>query len=324
MSATIIKSIGDLITEFPYSDDVESELVFRGMSDDYPLVPSLFRGGYPFQIESTTGHPFAGEAIPPEYANLPDLSPWQRYEQMMIRLFQREAIPFLTKDRPQNALDWIVLAQHHGLPTRLLDWTSSPLVALYFAVENYTNGKPGVVWTHTPDYAVFIPPQTWNDLWAIKSSQLYLCPKSFERLVTQQACLTIHPLPEGSADFVPFEDQSRRGFPMRKFVIPPESKYDLKKQLADFGIHRSLMYPGLDGLAHHLKWKTERCKLQKGDISKISFTQGDRHGGPTIKITLEDVYKSTFPHSKEEVAPDNDLSQTEDLSLTPDPPSKEE
>src|SRR4051812_49396847 len=82
-------------------------MIFRGVAkSSYKLVPSLGR-----QASKT-----------PE-----DLL---KFEYVLLLEFRRRALPYL-KVVPSSDLDWTFLAQHYGIPTRLLDWTTNPLVAMY-------------------------------------------------------------------------------------------------------------------------------------------------------------------------------------------------
>jgi hypothetical protein len=71
----------------------------------------------------------------------------------LIRRFKQNALP-LVMARPGDEWEWLFLMQHHGLPTRLLDWTESVLVSLYFAINGSGNdhdNKDGCIWGLLPE-----------------------------------------------------------------------------------------------------------------------------------------------------------------------------
>lgn len=250
MTSTV-QSINDLLNRLPKCDDPEGGPVFRGQKRDYTLVPGLFR--------DTCLHG-GGDG-------------WRSYEQTLVRLFQREATPHIQL-APTNVLDWVVLAQHHGIPTRLLDWTRSPLVALYFAVEDLDPDQDGAFWSFTPGPVRFQPYENWNEYQAESDVVLYLPPKFFDRASSQQAVLTIHPLPAGTDSFIPFaSDQLPRPQDLQSFTIPGSLKFDFMRQLDDFGINKQLIYPGLDGVAAAVKWKMRRVRDTGNNLNTRSITQ---------------------------------------------------
>lgn len=241
-----VSDIGVLLKHAPYSDDPEGGPVFRGQGRQLPLVPSLFRAGHACRPYGT----------------------WRRYEQSVLGLFLRESRPFIS-NVPERITDSIVLAQHHGLPTRMLDWTRSPLVALYFAVEDLDSKHDGVVWSYSPKKVLFIPPATWNELHELTEDSLYLPPKFFDRATAQQATLTVHLLPKGFQRFVPLDTLQFGSFPpLFGFKVPADRKFALMQQLDDCGITHQTIYPGLDGVASTIKWKMKRMQKNSKNSRK--------------------------------------------------------
>src|SRR5208283_4870979 len=107
------KSLDDFwieVISIAYNHSGGPEVLFRGVTDEnHKLIPSIGRDTH----EHTGG----------------DI---QSLENDLLCEFKRLTVPIL-KTRPESEFEWLFLAQHYGLPTRLLDWSSNPLVGLFFA-----------------------------------------------------------------------------------------------------------------------------------------------------------------------------------------------
>ncbi|MHB8121700.1 MAG: type I restriction-modification system subunit M [Desulfuromonadaceae bacterium] len=197
-------------------------VLFRGMKDDsFELVPSVGRLSIDdIKIEET--------------------------EADIFKKFKERALPHLGFT-PRNDWEWLALAQHHGLPTRLLDWTVNPLIALYFAVEEECKTDSAVyvyVDSHAPvniEHEDFKDPLTFPSTEPVlRYTPAHLTP----RIIAQSGLFTVH-------------RHVTQGFTSEKIykiVIPNKRRQELKRQLNRYGIHRGTIYPGLDGISAHIKW----------------------------------------------------------------------
>ena len=112
-------------------------------------------------------------------------------EKEILRTFKERALPFLTSV-PQTDWDWLSLGQHHSLPTRLLGWTSNPLVACYFAIEEESESDSLI---YAYNIKLFISVEDNPDPFLYKRVGKFIPRHITSRITSQSGIFTIHPNP---------------------------------------------------------------------------------------------------------------------------------
>ncbi len=176
----------------------------------------------------------------------------EQNEAVIFNEFQRH-LPAYSNVDISNLWNVMSLAQHHGLPTRLLDWTTNPLVALYFACEGESSEDSAiwVVWGFEDAPNLPFNPTEIDTIIPITPFVIS------SRIQAQAATFTVHPNGKPIAEFLTGKDH------ILKIIIPKEQRFRIIMQLDFIGVNRSSLFPDLDGLSQYLRWKVniERTKF---------------------------------------------------------------
>lgn len=245
--------------------------VFRGQRrSDWGLVTSLERSAVSLRAHLKSGWKLeASEII-------------EGLESLLLLDFERDMKQFCrTELQPSTKFEWLALFQHHGGPTRLLDWTRSPYVAAYFALEDVITQSAGPdghcsVWAVDPD---------WFKHAALRELRL-MAKAEFEDFVPlydqayHDAIFTLRPPGILPVDLYVRNDRMSAqsgvflipGDPSRTFMenllanstedinqhilkidIPGACAARALADLSKMGIRRRSLFPGLDGIAKDIK-----------------------------------------------------------------------
>ena len=253
---------------------ISSKFIYRGENDEkYMLLPSVYRrlneSGMNASIYLT------------EYS-----------EKYIIQQFIAEASIHAGVPPTDDYFTWLEYAQHYGVPTRLLDWTSNPLVALFFACyrPNEKNGKINIL--HYSSYKEVSEKKNRNYLKekSLKQSvvdmiwngskefpyPLVFHPYYLDRRMSAQSSLfmvwgnRVQTLNEMVAEI----ENDGRGHELRLvktndeeslvceetsalevITIPADAKAQLLRELDNVGINYGTLFPGLDGIGKTVEWR---------------------------------------------------------------------
>lgn len=230
------KSVSELISKV--TRDVarcDPPVWFRGHgSKDWKLLPYIARGG---QMEP---------------------------EMTLIKKFKQNAM-MLVSPRPTETIEWLFIMRHHGVPTRLLDWTESPLIGAYFAV--YENpDEDGALWAILPKElnnaanVDDIPSFEEDDVLRSYDPDFYIgettsrllplaiiAPRNSTRMQAQLSVFTI-----SHRDNTPIEEIGNSQHVWR-YIVPREYKNAILKELVMIGIGRFQLFPELQSVGEMLR-----------------------------------------------------------------------
>jgi hypothetical protein len=239
--------------------------------------------------------------------------------------FIRRAL-VLTSYKPENSWEWYFLMQHYGAPTRLLDWTDSALLGLYYGVKDNEGLHHSAVWVLDPWWLneqvlgepEVLPPASFGLIKADEKRYRPWLPDRFDpkhrlrkrlpvaiypnhfdrRIAAQRSCFTIHGLRRESLDVLFPKSRDH----IAKIVIPSYAAEDIRQELGDLGIDEVTIYPDLQGLGISVrKSSLEESRIQPHEKLYTRLRPSKIHGVGVFSI--RPIKKGTllFSHDSDEM-----------------------
>lgn len=197
-------------------------------------------------------------------------------EEKMVETFKRLSKQFLHSEL-NNDWDYLALAQHHGMATRLLDWSKNPLAALWFCVNKPCIDKSGCVWImkveeddylkasqldykHTPhtlhtdaSLQSYLTSTVYSNPFNISSIIIYQPHLLDNRIIVQNGWFTAHGRNE-EGKYIELSENENWQKRLVKITIPKLSFSEIRANLDTLGVNQMTLFPDLDGTAYYTEW----------------------------------------------------------------------
>lgn len=238
------------LSEFIYQ--LETRLVdkyritlFRGQSTDRALIPSIARHQFKKKREID--------------------------EIRMLEEFNIQSIQYLTHE-PKNVYEQVTIAQHHGIPTRLLDWTENALTAAYFAVhETPKANDKSVIWIISMDRdSKYLIKDQSADFFKQTELKFFKPSSIIARVSSQLGWFSIHPY-LGSGMYERADTVYDESVRINKVIISPDKVKEVFDTLEHCGINKHSIYRDLDSLGAYIfdkyRFNSNMLKKTKADAN---------------------------------------------------------
>jgi hypothetical protein len=258
VSSIVVRSIPTLLEALREELQRPELWVFRGQGDwEWALRPKRGRRGSPeekFPLKPTA---------PPALAQTFAETLWWLQDRQVFDDWKAEAVALVPPSlpRPSSSVEWLAIGQHHGLHTRLLDWTRNPLVGAYFAVREPSREKDSALFAlrGLPELEL----QCESDPWRARGIRLWHPPSLVERIGRQSGLFTLHQLGDrgGSLDLVSYAEGlwyddgsetnpffSLSNLALVKIRIESSARTVLRDELKLLGVDEFFAFPDLEGL----------------------------------------------------------------------------
>ena len=207
-------------------EDYSEQTIFRGVSkESYKLLPRIgrFKSHYPEDITI------------------------EMIELELFKRFKYTSISYLNHI-PSKDIEWLFIAQHHGLPTRLMDWTSNPLVAAYFSVANEKSRDSAIYALKAKNYVFYeaVEKPFKND-----HSFIISPPHLNWRFIAQKSLFTLHHKIKEPLKDIDLVNFCQCEF-IDKIIIKKEFRKELRLILNHYGFNKATLFPDLDHLTNQI------------------------------------------------------------------------